>query len=89
MATAILSERSQPSRGRATCQFSGPDTYVSVQIIPAGQYPLVCLNKKVAKKRGIILVYCGEGYSNRTGPTSMLGKAREKGKRIVKAIEEV
>jgi len=50
----------------------------------AGAIRLKQLNRKIAKNRGIILVYCGEGYYNRRNTNkSMLGKALQKAERIV------
>jgi hypothetical protein len=61
--TAYLEVRSQHVVG--TWPKCGPDRYVAVQIVPAGVEPLKCLNMAAAKRRGIQIVYCGEGYSNR------------------------
>ena len=72
---AIVEVRSQHSRGSSSGKFGGPDTYVSVQIVPEGVKPLACLNYSVAAKRGIKIEYCGEGYSRNSGPHSALGKA--------------
>lgn len=82
---AYLEIRSQNAKG--TWPRRGPDTYVSVQIVPAGVIRLKQLNRKIAKNRGIILVYCGEGYYNRRNTNkSMLGKALQKAERIVQAL---
>jgi len=84
MATAYLEIRSQKAKGVWPRQ--GPDKYVAVQIVPDGVEPLVVLNQKIAKKRGIILLYCGEGYYNRKGPKSSFGRAVQKAKEIADAI---
>jgi len=72
-ATALVEVRSQHAKGSGWQ--SGPDRYVAVQIVPAGQDPLLSLNSRVAKCRGIEIRQFGEGYSNRTGPRSSLGMA--------------
>lgn len=41
----------------------GPDRYVAVQVVPDGVEKLGALNRTVAEKRGIEIIYCGEGYS--------------------------
>ena len=82
---AIICERCQKSRG--TWPASGPDTYVAVQIVPDGVEPLRVLNRAVAAKRGIKIVYCGEGYSNRCGSgRSMLDLARDKAKEVADMV---
>lgn len=73
--TAIVCVRSQHSVGSSSGGFGGPDRYVAVQIVPPGVEPLQCLRRDVARKRGIELRYCGEGYWKNDGPRSMLGKA--------------
>jgi len=74
MKTAYVEIRSQRPKG--TWPSQGPDTYVAVQIVPAGVARLKCLNRRAAEARGIEIVYCGEGYSNRCATTrSMLGAA--------------
>ena len=74
MKTAHVEVRSQSPKG--SFPHAGPDTYVMVQVVPDGIEPLVCLNRKAAEKRGIELIYCGEGYSNRQKtPRSMLNQA--------------
>lgn len=75
---AYLEQRSQKAKGRFPKQ--GPNTYIAVQVVPNGIKPLVYLNKNFAKKRGIKIKYFGEGYSNRTGPNSMLYKALQEAK---------
>lgn len=71
----ILEVRSQHSRGAGNGRFGGPDTYVAVQIVPPGVEPLRVLNRKVAARRGIKIVYFGDGYSQHKGPRSLLGQA--------------
>ena len=89
MKTAFVEVRSQHSKGSSSSRFGGPDTYVMVQVVPDGVEPLSCLNHRVAKKRGIELIYCGEGYSNRQETTrSMLGGALAEAKRIANEINQ-
>ena len=71
--TAYLEVRSQSPKGRWPKQ--GPDTYVAIQYVPDDVAPLTYLNRSAAKRRGIVIEYVGEGYRNRTGPTSSLGQA--------------
>ena len=85
METAYLEIRSQHAVG--TWPKQGPDTYVAVQIVPEGITPLKVLNNKVAEKRGIEIVYCGEGYKeNCKTQKSMLGAAIIKAKKIANKI---
>jgi hypothetical protein len=56
--------------------------------VPTDQERLTYLNHRVAAKRGIEIIYCGEGYSNRTGPTSALGQAMAKAERIAEEIND-
>jgi hypothetical protein len=73
MKTAHVEVRAQKSRGSASGRFGGPDTYVAVQIVPDGVEPLACLNHRNATLRGIEIIHCGEGYSDRAKtPRSML-----------------
>lgn len=67
--------RSQHSRGGGAGKYGGPDTYVAVQVVPAGAEPLTHLRQDVARRRGIKICYFGEGYAAHTGPTSALGRA--------------
>jgi len=71
---AIAEIRSQRRRGG-----HGPDTYFAVQVVPDGVQPLLSPNRKAAKRRGIEIIYCGEGYSGRqqTG-RSMYNQAKRK-----------
>ena len=70
---AIIEKRSQKASGRwPKC---GPDTYIAVQLVPDGVEPLTALRRDIARKRGIEIVYCGEGYRQHTGPRSSLGLA--------------
>ena len=86
--TAILCVRRQHSRGSSAHLFGGPDTYVTVQLVPEGVAPLKQLNRKVAAKRGIELIYCGEGYWNRQATTrSALGAAIAKAEQILENHE--
>jgi hypothetical protein len=78
---AYIEERSQHSKG--SWPRSGPDRYVAVQIVPDNVEPLICLNRTVAAKRGIKIIYCGEGYSDRDKTDrSMLNQARQKALKI-------
>jgi len=61
----------------------GPDKYVAVQIVPEDATPLKVLNFAAAKRRGITIKYIGEGYGNRTGPRSSLGKAIKEAQKMV------
>lgn len=80
---AYIEERSQHSKG--TWPRSGPDRYVAVQIVPDNVEPLIILNRIVAAKRGIKIIYCGEGYSDRDKTDrSMLNQARQKALEIKK-----
>jgi len=82
MSIALKEIRSQHSKG--TFPHCGPDTYVTVQIVPDDVQPLVCLNERAAERRGIELIYCGEGYHNRQAtPRSMLRQAIDKADTIV------
>lgn len=84
---AFMEIRSQKSRGSSANKFGGPDTYFCVQLVPAGAKRLKCLNRNVARKRGITLIYCGEGYSRRKQTNrSMYNKAKHKAFKIVEAI---
>lgn len=82
---AFVEVRSQKPKGKSPrC---GPDRYVAVQIVPDGQPKLKVLNTKIAAQRGIDIIYCGEGYSNRvTSKKSMLNVAKEKARSIVSKI---
>ena len=71
--TAHVEVRSQKAAGK--WPKIGPDKYVAVQLVPQGVEPLTQLRQDIAKKRGIEIVRFGEGYSQHTGPRSMLGKA--------------
>jgi hypothetical protein len=85
--TAHLEIRSQPAKG--TWPRQGPDTYVAVQIVPEDQVPLRVLNRSVAKKRGIEIVYCGEGYrANQSTDKSLLGFAILKARELVSQIND-
>lgn len=82
---AYIEERSQHARG--TWPHSGPDTYVAVQIVPDGVEPLQYLNRRAAERRGIEIIYCGEGYRNRCGSgRSRLDRARMKAAMIADQV---
>lgn len=88
MKTAFVEVRSQPTKGRGWA--TGPDTYVAVQVVPEGIQPLVVLNSRTATLRGIEIIHCGEGYSNRQKTThSMLGKALAEAKQLAAKINGV
>ena len=80
----LLEVRSQKSRGSSS-GFGGPDTYVAVQVVPEGVEPLRALNQDVAKKRGIVIHYFGQGYNQHSGPRSQLGRALAEAKAFVAA----
>lgn len=84
---AIVEIRTKPAKG--TWPNRGPNKYVAVQIVPDGVKPLIALNESVARKRGIVIIQCGDGYHNRIGPNSMFGKAFAKASRIADSINEV
>jgi len=67
--------RSQHSNGSSAHRFGGPDTYVAVTIAPAGVSVPYVLRRDVLAARGIQIRYFGEGYSEHSGPRSMLGQA--------------
>jgi len=88
MKTAYVETRSQKSVGSSN-GFGGPNTYVAVQVVPAGVERLRVLNQRAAKQRGIEIIYCGEGYSNRcTSPRSMLCQAIAKAERVANEINQ-
>ncbi len=85
MATAYLEVRSIGAKG--TWPHRGPDIGVYVQIVPDGEQRLKVLNRKIARKRGIIIIDCGVGYGQRyTSPNSMYSKAVAKAEKIVDSI---
>ena len=81
---AIVEIRSQKSRG--TFPRCGPDRYVAVQVVPDGVQPLTVLRSDVAKKRGIEIIHCGEGYRQHTGPRSSLGMAIAEAKSLAAKV---
>ncbi len=77
--------RSQPTKG--SWPRRGPDTYVTVQVIPDGATPLTVLNRKNATDRGIRLLHCGEGYKDRCKTDrSALGSAIRLAEALADAI---
>ncbi len=87
MMKAYVEIRSQSAKGSWPRQ--GPDTYVAVQIVPKGQTPLTVLNSRVAEKRGIEIIQCGEGYRDRQATSrSMLRQAIAKAEAIVEETNE-
>lgn len=84
--TAYVEIRSQHAKGTPPRQ--GPNTYVAVQVVPTGATRLTYLNRSVAEKRGIEIVYCGEGYAEHTGPRSAIGQAIVEAQRIADEINE-
>ena len=73
---AYVEVRSQPSRGGRSGGYGGPDRYVAVQVVPDGVERLQVLNERAARKRGIRIIQCGEGYSRHTGPRSSFARAK-------------
>ena len=89
MKIAYVEERSQHSRGSSGGRFGGPDTYIAVQVVPDGVERLTCLNHSVATRRGIEIIYCGDGYSRRQKTArSMLNRARAEAHRIADEIND-
>lgn len=85
MKKAFVEVRSQHAPGRWPNQ--GPDRYVAVQVVPEGVARLSVLNSAVAARRGIEIIYCGEGYSSRCATErSMLGAALAEARRIAERI---
>lgn len=84
MVQAFVEERSQLAVGSWPTQ--GPDTYIAVQVVPDGVEKLNHLNRRVAKKRGIVIHYIGEGYTKNRGSRSALGQAIEKAEKLVESI---
>ena len=84
MATAYVEVRCQPAKGTWPAQ--GPDKYVAVQVVPEGVERLKTLNASAAEKRGIRIIYIGQGYWNRRGPTSALGIAIAEAKKVADQI---
>ena len=83
---ATVEVRSQHSVGSSR-GFGGPDTYAAVQAVPEGVEPLRSLNSSHAEKRGIVIVYCGEGYSQNCKTTrSSLRRAIDKAEDIAGKI---
>ena len=84
--TAYVEKRSQHSVGGSN-GFGGPDTYWAVQVVPRGATRLTCLNAKVAAKRGIEIIHCGEGYSDRQQTDrSMYNVAKAEAHRVAAEI---
>lgn len=73
--TAYVEIRSQHSVGSSGGRFGGPDTYVTVQVVPDDQTRLRALNQQHARTRGIRIIRYGEGYSEHRSSRSMLGRA--------------
>lgn len=85
MCTAYVEVRAISAKGN--WPHRGPETGVYVQIVPDGEQRLKVLNRKVAKKRGIIIIDCGSGYRQRsTSPKSMYSQAVAKAEKIVDSI---
>jgi len=84
-ATAYVEVRRQHSVGSGN-GFGGPDTYFCVQVVPEGVERLKVLNHDHARRRGIELIHCGQGYSRNQGPRSSYGKARAEANRIADEI---
>lgn len=87
MCEAYLETRQQHTKGSWPRQ--GPDTYVSVQVVPDGVERLIVLNRRTAAIRGIKLIYCGQGYQDRCKTDrSTLGAAIVKAQHIVNIIND-
>ena len=87
MYKAYVEKRSQKRVGSPPK--AGPDTYFAVQVVPRFERKLTSLNSNVAAQRGIEIIYCGQGYSNRTtSPTSMYNVAQSEAIRIADRINE-
>ena len=84
--TARVEMRTQHAVG--TWPRQGPDTYVAVQVVPPGATPLRCLSRSAAERRGIKIIYCGEGYRKNDGPRSALGQALRKANEIADGIND-
>ena len=83
---AIVEVRTQHSTGSGTGKFGGPELYVAVQIVPEGVEPLKALQGPAAKRRGIEIVYCGEGYGRSRGPRSAFGRAMAAAEKLADEI---
>ncbi len=83
--TAYVECRSQHAKGSGPG--AGPDTYFAVQVVPAEATRLLSLNHTAAAKRGIEIIYCGEGYSNRQQTErSMYNRAKAAAHRVAAEI---
>ncbi len=83
-----LHTRSQHAK-RGRSGFSGPDTYVAVTIAPADVAVPLYLNRSVLEKRGIDIVYCGEGYAKyRKTARSMLNQAIVRAEKYIEKNKE-
>jgi len=76
---AYVEIRSQKSVGSSNNDFGGscfggPDTRFAVQVVPEGVEKLKVLDQRIAKKRGIEIIYFGEGYRKNQGSKSSYGK---------------
>jgi hypothetical protein len=79
--------RSQKSVGAGgPGQFGGPDTYVAVTVSPHGVDVPYTLRADVLAKRGIALVYFGEGYAAHQGPRSALGQELESARVFAESV---
>ena len=83
-----LHTRSQHSRGSSIGRFGGPDTYVAVTIALNEAIVPYVLNRAILAKRGIEIKYFGEGYSQHTGPKSMLAQAIADAKKFIETSEQ-
>ena len=84
---AYIEVRSQCAKG--AWPHSGPDRYIALQIVPQGVEPLRALQSAAAERRGILLVYCGEGYWNRTGLRSAYGRAYDLAARLQELVATI
>ena len=87
--TAYVEIKSQKRVGQSSDGFGGPACYVAVQVVPDNAAPLKQLKPDIATRRGIKIVYFGEGYSRRckTG-RSMLGRAVREAEKYADKINE-
>lgn len=85
----MIHEKCQKSRGSSGGGFGGPDRYVAVTVAPPGVITPQSLNGEVLAKRGIKILWCGEGYSRRQKTdASMLNRARAEGRRVAAIARE-
>lgn len=80
--------RSQKSVGRSSSKFGGPDSYIAVIEVPEGAIVPKVMRRSLLEARGIVIHYCGEGYSaHTTKKTSMWRVALQKAIDICDGME--